>query len=81
MIAVDGFDRQRLDISDVGGLGIGHDRRRIRIDQHDLIAFLPQRLAGLRAGVIKFAGLSDDDWAGANDQNFRGYQCVWAFRN
>ena len=35
---------QRLDIGTVGQFGIGHDRRRIRIDQHDFVAFLAQAL-------------------------------------
>ena len=28
--------RERLDVGAVGQLGIGHDRRRVRVDQHDL---------------------------------------------
>ena len=38
----DKIRRQRLDIRAVGQLGIRHDRRRIRIDQNDLVAFLAQ---------------------------------------
>jgi hypothetical protein len=49
--------------------GVGHDRRRVGIDQDDAVALLAQRLAGLRAGVIELAGLADDDRAGADDQD------------
>src|SRR6266446_1288893 len=65
----DGFDhfrRDRLDVSAIGELRIGHDRGRIRIYQHDLIALFAQRLARLHAGIIKFAALPDHDWTGAN---------------
>ena len=65
----DGFDhfcRDRLDVSAIGELGIGHDRGRVRIHQHDLVTFLSQRLARLHAGIIKFAALPDHDWTGAN---------------
>ena len=42
------------------------------------IAFLAQRFAGLRAGVIELAGLADDDRAGADEQNLLD---VGAFRH
>ena len=57
------LDAQRLDISAVGQIRIGHDGGRIRIDQHHFIAVGAQRLARLRAGIIEFAGLADDDRA------------------
>ena len=60
----------RLDVRAVGRLRIGHDRRRVRIDQHDLVTVFPQRFARLGAGIVEFAGLTDDDRAGADDQNF-----------
>ncbi len=39
----------RLDIGPVSHLRIGHDRRRIRVDQDDLKTFLPQRFTCLSA--------------------------------
>ena len=69
----DGFDHfrgDRLDVGAIGELRIGHDRGRIRVHQHDLVAFLAQRLARLHAGIIKFAALPDHDWTGADQQNF-----------
>ncbi len=68
----DAFDHlpgDRLDVRDVGHLRVGHDRRRIAVDEDDPVALLPQRLAGLRAGVVELARLADDDRAGADDQN------------
>src|SRR5262249_36429893 len=49
--------------------GIGHDRRRIRVDEDDAIALLFERLAGLRPGIIELAGLADDDRSGADDED------------
>ena len=69
--------RERLDVGPVGHFRIGHDRGRIRIDQHHLIAVRPQRLARLRARVIEFAGLPDHDGAGADDQNLLDVGAFW----
>ena len=65
----DDLRRDRLDIGGVGEIGIGHDRRRIGVDQHDPVALVLERLAGLRAGIVELAGLADDDRAGADDQD------------
>jgi hypothetical protein len=59
----------RLDIDRVRHIRIGHDRRRIAVDQHHAIPLVAQRFAGLRARVIEFAGLADHDRAGADDQD------------
>ena len=61
--------RERLDVGAVGQVRVGHDGGRVGIDQHHLVAVGPQRLAGLRAGVVELAGLADDDRAGADDQD------------
>ena len=66
----DHFGRDRLDIRAIGKLRIRHDGCRIRVHQHDLIAFLAQGFAGLHPGIIKFAALPDHDWTGADEQNF-----------
>jgi hypothetical protein len=39
----------------VGHLQVGHDRRRVAVDEDHLEAFSAQRLAGLRARVIELA--------------------------
>ena len=62
-------DGQRLDVGAVGQLRVGHDRRRIAVDEDDLEPLGAQRLAGLRAGVVELARLPDDDRAGANDED------------
>ena len=64
-----GLDVERLDIGDIGGGRIGHDRRRVGVDQHDLVAEGAQGLARLGAGIVELTGLADDDGAGTDDQN------------
>ena len=61
--------RKRLDIGAVGRARVGHDRGRVRIDQHDAISVFPQSLAGLGAGIVELAGLADDDGAGPDQEN------------
>ena len=66
---LDHLPGDRLDVGDVGHLRVGHDRRRVAVDEDDPVALLAQRLAGLGAGVVELAGLADDDRAGADDQD------------
>ncbi len=61
--------RDRLDVRRIGKLGVGHDRRRVRIDDDDPIALSFQRLDRLASGVIELRRLADDDRAGADDQD------------
>ena len=61
------FRLDRLDVGAVGELGVGHDGGRVGVQEHDAVALLLEGLARLRAGVVEFAGLPDDDRAGAND--------------
>ncbi len=61
---LDDLKRDRLDIRAIGQFRVGHDRRRIAVDQNDLESLLPQSFAGLRPGVVKFTGLADDDRPG-----------------
>ena len=61
--------QQRLDVGRVGELRVGHDRRRVGVDEHDLVALLAQHLAGLHAGVVELGGLADHDRPGAEDQD------------
>ena len=64
------FRRDRLDIGPVGRFGVGHDRRRVGVDEDHLVPLLLERLAGLGPGVVELAGLADDDRPGADDQDF-----------
>src|SRR3546814_5234800 len=57
----DDFRRNRLHISGVGQIGVGHDRRRIGIDQDNPIALFLQRLACLRARIVELACLTDNN--------------------
>ena len=50
-------------------LRVGHDRRRVRVDEDDLVALLAERLGALRPGVVELAGLADDDRPGADDED------------
>ena len=61
--------RHRLDIGAIGQFRIGHDRRRIRIDENQPQPFLAQRLDRLRARVVELARLPDNDRPRANQQN------------
>ncbi len=58
-----------LDVGAVGELRVGHDGGRVGVDEDDAVAFLAQGLAGLDAGVVEFAGLADDDGAGADEED------------
>ena len=60
----DHFGRDRLHIRPVCQFRIGHDRGRIAVDENDPVAFLFQRFAGLRAGIVELTGLTDHDRAG-----------------
>ena len=61
------FDR--LDVRGVRHRRIGHYGCRIGVHQDDPVTLLPQGLAGLGSGIIKFTGLADDDWSGTKDQD------------
>ena len=63
------FDRDGFDIGGIRQPRIGHDRGRVGIHQNDAIALSTQSLACLRAGIIEFAGLADDDRPGADDHD------------
>ena len=67
--AGDDLRRDRLDIGGVGEVRIGHDRRRIGIDEDDPVALGLQRPHRLRARVVELAGLADDDRPSPDDQD------------
>ena len=53
--------QQRLDVGGGRELRVGHDRRRVRVDEDDVVALLEQHLARLGAGVVELGGLADHD--------------------
>src|SRR6202042_1552967 len=65
----DGLGRNRLDVRAVRKFRVGHDGGRIGIDEDNAVALFTKGFAGLRAGVIKFARLADDDGTSADDED------------
>jgi hypothetical protein len=65
----DGLRVERLEVGRVGPLGVGHDRGRVRVHQHDAIALLTEHAARLGSRVVEFASLPDPDRAGPDDQD------------
>jgi len=51
----------RLNVGLVRHFRVGHNGRRIAIDQDHLIAFLTEHFAGLCTGIVKFTALTDDN--------------------
>ena len=56
----------RLDIGGVCHLRVGHDGRRVGVDQDHPVPLCLQRLAGLCPGIVELAGLTNNDRAGAD---------------
>ena len=67
--AGDRLGQQRLDVGGRGELRVGHDRGRVRVHEHDLVALLEQHPAGLRARVVELGGLADHDRPGADHED------------
>ena len=65
--ASDALNVERLDVRAISPTRVGHDRRRIRVDQDGLVALLAEHAQGLHARVVELAGLPDHDRAGADD--------------
>ncbi len=65
----DDLPRERLDVGRVGEVGVGHDRRRVRVGEDDPVPLLAQDPAGLGARVVELAGLADDDGPRPDDQD------------
>ena len=59
----------RLDIRGIRHLRIGHDGRRVGVDEDDANTFFAQHAARLSARVVEFGGLPDDDRAGADNHD------------
>lgn len=63
----DRLGRDRLDVHPVCGLGVGHDRRRVRVHQDDASALLLKGAARLCPGVVELGRLSDLDRSAADE--------------
>ena len=66
---LDRLDGQRLEVDDVGDGRVGHDRRRVRVDEDRPDALGAERPAGLRPGVVELGRLADDDRPRAEDED------------
>ena len=60
------FPSQRLDVCPIRHPWVGHDCRRIRVYEDDVIALFTQRLAGLGTRIVKLTRLPDDDGPGSD---------------
>ena len=58
---------ERLEVRAVGPAGVGHDRRRVRVDEDRADALGAEHAQRLAPGVVELARLADDDRAGADD--------------
>ena len=71
------FERQRLHVDFVRDARIGHNRRGVGVAQDDLVPFLFERQTRLRARVIEFRRLTDNDRPRAYDKylmNIRSFR-------
>jgi len=66
---VEHLDGQRLDVRRVRQIGVRHDRRGVRVDQHHAQPLLAEGLARLRARVVELGRLADHDRSGPDDQH------------
>ena len=66
-----------LNVSDVCGGGVGHDRGRVAVDQNDFVTLFAQSFASLHARVVELTGLANDDGASANDEDAFEVGALW----
>ncbi|MNB99624.1 hypothetical protein D3C75_469130 [compost metagenome] len=59
-----------LNVDLISHVGISHNGGRVAVDQHNLHAFFFQRLAGLCTCIVELGGLANDDWTGADHEDF-----------
>ena len=61
------FKSERLHVDLVRDGRVGHDRRRVGVYENYLVALLLERKTRLRARIVEFSRLTDNDRAGAYD--------------
>jgi hypothetical protein len=62
--ALQDFNRERFNIDPVGNPLIGHDRRRVGIDENGDYSFFAKGFAGLGSGIVEFGSLTNDNRSG-----------------
>ena len=60
---------QGLQVHVVGHHRIGHDGRRIAVDERDFDALLPKASGSLASRIVEFTGLSNDNRSASNDED------------
>ncbi len=75
--ARDGLPLDWLDIGRIRHRRVGHNGCGIGIHQNNPVALFAQRLAGLGTRVIKLAGLADNNWTGAQNQDAFNVSSLW----
>src|SRR6266705_1434201 len=70
------LDRERLEIDAVRDLLVGHDRRRVGVDQDRYHPLLAQGFAGLRARIVELRRLADNDRPRAQDEDLLRFGCL-----
>ena len=60
---------QRLEVHVIRHHRVGHDGRRVGIDEGGFDAFFAKGTEGLGSGIIKLASLSNDNRSAANEEN------------
>ena len=78
--ARDSFEVERLEVRAVGEPGVGHDRRRVRVDDDRLEPVRAEHLQRLAAGVVELAGLPDHDRPGADQADRLEVRPPWHSR-
>ena len=73
------FPVNRLDISSIGHFRVGHNGCRVRVNQNHPVTLFAQRFTGLRARVVEFTSLADDDRASAKNQDTFYVVTFWHF--
>ena len=66
---LDELGRDRLDVGAIGQTWVGHDGRRVGVDEDNAVAVGFEDLAGLGTRVVELACLADDDRTRSDDQD------------
>ena len=65
----DGLRLERLEVDMVCDDRVGHDGRRVRIDEGDFDAFLLEAAGSVAPRVVEFTGLSNDNRSASDDED------------